>query len=113
MLRIVLSEGKHRGIEVVFLRFVRDEALINQIRSNYDARWSATKRMWYVPASEFELNGFMKLMKGLAWVDYSGFREKKLIAKGVQKKHSGIIQNSSQTKKHHIKYPEERRHSPT
>jgi hypothetical protein len=86
MLRIVLSEGKHRDIEVVFLRFDGDEALINQIRSNYDARWSATKRMWYVPASEFELNGFMRLMKGLAWVDYSGFREKKLIAKGVKKK---------------------------
>ena len=73
---ITLQHGEHRDKAVVFLQFPRDESLIKIIRGNYDAMWSATKKMWYVPALQFELHEFMKLMKGKAWVDYSGMREK-------------------------------------
>jgi len=75
-LTITLQQGEHRDKAVVFLQFPRDESLIKIIRGNYDAMWSATKKMWYVPALQFELHEFMKLMKGKAWVDYSGMREK-------------------------------------
>lgn len=73
---ITLQQGDHRGKAVVFLQFPRDEDLIIIIRGNYDAKWSATKKMWYVPASQFELHEFMQLMKGKAWVDYSRLKEK-------------------------------------
>jgi len=75
--QIYLSRGEHRGLEVIFLQFTRDETLIQLIRSHYDARWSATKKMWYVLSTQFVLNDFMRKMKGVAWVDYSGLREKK------------------------------------
>ena len=73
---IRITRGIHREQEVVFLQFQKDDELIKIIRSNYDAMWSATKKMWYVPALQFELHEFMKLMKGKAWVDYGGMREK-------------------------------------
>jgi integrase/recombinase XerD len=73
---ITLQQGEHRDKAVVFLQFPRDESLIKIIRGNYDAKWSATKKMWYVPALQFELHEFMKLMQGKAWVDYGGMKEK-------------------------------------
>jgi len=75
-LEIIVNKGIHREQEVVFLQFRKDEALIKIIRDNFDARWSATKKMWYLPASQFELNDFMKLMKGKAWVDYGRMTER-------------------------------------
>lgn len=76
---IRILPGNHRSMDVVFLQFPKGDELIRIIRNNYDARWSATKSMWYVPAAQFELHKFMKLMKGKAWVDYSGLREKKRV----------------------------------
>jgi len=73
---IKLQKGEHRDKAVVFLQFPRDESLIKIIRGNYDARWSATQKMWYVSASQFELHEFMQLMKGKVWVDYGGMKEK-------------------------------------
>lgn len=35
-------------------------------------------RSWYVPASEFELNDFLRLMKGRAWVDYTALKGKSI-----------------------------------
>lgn len=73
---IRILPGNHRSMDVVFLQFPKDDELIKIIRENYDAKWSASKKMWYVLASQFELHEFMQLMKGKAWVDYSGMKEK-------------------------------------
>ncbi len=80
-LTITLQQGEHRGKDVIFLKFPRDESLIRIIRGNYDAMWSSTKKMWYVPSAQFELHEFMQLMKGRARVDYSGLKEKSLTEK--------------------------------
>jgi integrase/recombinase XerD len=80
-LTIILSKGEHRDKAVVFLQFPREESVIKIIRGNYDAMWSATKKMWYVPDSQFDLHEFMKLMKGKAWVDYGGLKEKSKVVK--------------------------------
>ena len=94
---IRISRGNHREQEVVFLHFRRDEELIKIIRDNFYVRWSATKKMWYVPVSQFDLHEFMKLMKGKAWVDYSGMTEKKLIEKiDTTKKNTTHIFNDRQ-----------------
>ena len=74
-LKVVLSKCWHRDKEVVIFRFPKDIGLTKVICSNYETRWSATMRSWYVPASQFELNAFIKLMNGKAGVDCTGWNE--------------------------------------
>jgi len=84
MKQIYLSRGEHRGQDVIFLLFTRDETLIQLIRGHYDARWSATKKMWYVLSTQFVLHDFMRIMKGVSWVDYSRLRENKQTEKPIE-----------------------------
>ena len=74
-LKVALSKCWHRDKEVVIFRFPKDIGLTKVICSNYETRWSATMRSWYVPASQFELNAFIKLMNGKAGVDCTGWNE--------------------------------------
>ncbi len=71
---IKLSEAEHRDKAVVFMAFEKDEALIQLIRSNYRAMWSATKRMWYIEKEAFVLDDFLQLMQGKAWVDSTSLK---------------------------------------
>lgn len=80
---IRILPGNHRSMDVVFLQFPKDDELIKIIRENYDAKWSASKKMWYVLASQFELHEFMQLMKGKAWVDYSRIRKSNILKNEV------------------------------
>lgn len=70
--KVIISIGRQRTQEVAVLHFPEEDTLIKVIRSKHETRRSATMRSWYVPASKFKLNDFMKLMKGIAWVDYTG-----------------------------------------
>lgn len=54
---------EHRGQKVVFLQFPRDESLIATIHAHFDACWSATKRMWYLPAARFDLHELLAVMQ--------------------------------------------------
>lgn len=78
--KITLSKGEHRNNKVVLIRFERNDVLISKVKS-YGAIWSATKRSWYVVENQFVLNDFLKLMKGLAFVDYSGLNQAKTESK--------------------------------
>lgn len=72
---IKLSEAEHRDKAVVFMAFEKDEALIQLIRSNYRAIWSATKRMWYIEKEDFILHDFMQLFQDKALVDITSLEE--------------------------------------
>ena len=88
MNRIVLSEDVHRGNAVIFMEFSRDEELIQIIRSNYKASWSATRRMWHVSKAGFVLHVFLQLMHGKAFVDYSSLKPE--IKAEIQEQNSEI-----------------------
>jgi integrase/recombinase XerD len=100
---ITIRKGEHRKMEVVFLQFPRDEVLIKVIRNNYDARWSATRQMWYIPSAQFELHEFMKLMKGKAWIDYSGLKESNHPKEPVSPEHKKPEKKAFKEAPEHIK----------
>ena len=93
MKQIRLNIGEHRNNRVVFIIFDINSELISTVK-NFGALWSATKRSWYILENQFILNDFMKLMKGIALVDYSGLQE-------IPKQKGTLIfaQNNSEKKK--------------
>lgn len=56
--KIIITSGTHRGQNVVFLEFEKDDELINIVRQLPGRMWSATNRKWYVPADSFDVDGF-------------------------------------------------------
>ncbi|WP_346239309.1 tyrosine-type recombinase/integrase [Niabella insulamsoli] len=40
--------GDHKGNAVIWIRFPKDEALIRHLKHHTKARWSASRRCWYV-----------------------------------------------------------------
>lgn len=40
--------GEHQGKRVIWIRFQRNQQLIDFLRSQTKARWSASRKMWYV-----------------------------------------------------------------
>jgi integrase/recombinase XerD len=47
------TPGSHRGQPVILIAFEKDTPALSYIRSLPDARWSQTKRSWYVPDTAF------------------------------------------------------------
>lgn len=43
-----ISTGEHAGKEVIWLRFPYDPHLISMLRSNTRARWSTSRKSWYI-----------------------------------------------------------------
>lgn len=46
--RYNFEEGEHQGKNVIFIRFEKNQELINYLRSQTKAWWSSSKRAWYV-----------------------------------------------------------------
>ena len=69
--RINLEETKHRGKDVILIRFVKNDILITEIKKINHARWSQTKRSWYIPKENFDLHNFIQHLKAISFVDYS------------------------------------------
>ncbi|PRY88878.1 site-specific tyrosine recombinase/integron integrase [Marinilabilia salmonicolor] len=67
---ISLIPATHRGNEVILFRFDYNENLIKTIRKLPEIRWSATKKCWYQPKIQFNLNHTFALIKPLAFLDY-------------------------------------------
>ena len=70
---IIITKGRHREKDVVFLEFVKNEELIKIVRQLPGRMWSSSKRMWYVPEDKFDKFLLFKLFKGKAWLDFSRF----------------------------------------
>ncbi len=74
---IVLKRGVHRNRKVIFLQFKKDEEIIGLLKQNFTVYWSASNRLWYSSEDDFELSKFFKVMKGIAWIDYTNLHFKK------------------------------------
>lgn len=65
--RIQLSKGEHRGKDVIFLDFEKDEQIIALVKQLPGRMWSATRRKWYVPVAGFDVGGFTKMAEKAGW----------------------------------------------
>ncbi|MEO0075756.1 MAG: site-specific tyrosine recombinase/integron integrase [candidate division WOR-3 bacterium] len=66
---IQLKIDHHRNEKVVCFLFEKDHQLIQIIKTKLNARWSNTKRYWYVPHDKFNINQTLQMLKNIAWVD--------------------------------------------
>jgi integrase/recombinase XerD len=72
---IELQPGDHKAQEVVFLRFGKDQELIQAVKSLGCVRWSATKSCWYIVKDEFKLGSVFESLKNHAFLDYSALKQ--------------------------------------
>lgn len=73
---IKLDHGHHRDQEVVLIRFDYNLKLIEQVKKLPGSRWSQTKRCWYIPADDFQLDIFLNKTSGIADIDSSNIKDR-------------------------------------
>ncbi|HOU98245.1 MAG TPA: site-specific integrase [Bacteroidales bacterium] len=69
MKTITLHIEQHRNEKVVCFVFEIDFQLIDILKTKLNARWSATKKMWYISYSKFNLNQTLEMFKNIAEID--------------------------------------------
>ncbi|MCK3684240.1 site-specific tyrosine recombinase/integron integrase [Maribellus sp. YY47] len=72
--QIKLEYGTHRQEEFVLVRFEYIQSLINQLKANFDARWSRSHGCWLIARKDFDLGRFFGSMKELGYIDYSALK---------------------------------------
>lgn len=69
MKNIILKFDEHHNEQVVCFVSEKDHQLIEILKTKLKARWSATKKCWYLPVGRFHLEQTLKAFTGIAWVD--------------------------------------------
>ena len=77
MKTIIVKRQLHRGKSRLILNFEYDADLISVIRKVDDARWSMTMKCWHVPDNANMVSNLFRLLKGKAFLDYSGLKHNK------------------------------------
>ena len=97
---ITLTIDSHRGKDVVLIKFDYNKELINSVKRIKGARWSQTKKSWYIEKSDFDLHTAFDALKSLAHVDYSS----------LKRNHKSIIEpialSKNKVEKLKVKLPE-------
>lgn len=68
---ITLRKAYHRQQHVILLQFDYDAGLAKRVKQLEGARWSQTRRCWYLPDQLFDLHSFFEAFRDMAYVDYS------------------------------------------
>lgn len=76
MLTITLDLVKHKGKQIVLLKFPYDNQLIAIVRQLPNATWSNTHKSWYTTSTIDSLHQIQKLFTDLAIIDASILKEK-------------------------------------
>ena len=74
--KIRLEYSHHRNQEVVLIKFDYDKGLIDEVKKLAGSRWSQTKRCWYIPADNFNLDTFLNKISGIADIDASNIKDR-------------------------------------
>jgi integrase/recombinase XerD len=76
MVTVLADIAKHRGMQVILLKFPYNQPLINILKSNKETTWSYTLKSWYLPYSVENVKQIHELLNGKAIIDFSGMKEK-------------------------------------
>ena len=68
--KVILKYESHRGQDVLAL-YMPFELVLNTIAKELGARYSASKRMWWLPQKEGLVNTVFNAYRGTAFLDYS------------------------------------------
>ena len=61
------------------MQFEYDHQLIDAVKSINGARWSQSRKFWYIPREEFQLKKVFDLLKQVAYIDYSAIKTQKKV----------------------------------
>lgn len=71
---VILKIAFHNEKEIVQLHFAKNEEIQKNLRANRNLRWSQTMKCWYLPYEKNVSQDVFKLLKGVAFIDYSGLK---------------------------------------
>lgn len=71
---IILENSRHKEERVILVRFTYNRELINAVKSIQGSRWSHSKKAWYIPEKDFDLDHFKKKVINKANVNSSQIR---------------------------------------
>ena len=71
---VILKLAFHKEKEIVQLHFAKNEEIQKNLRANRNLRWSQTMKCWYLPYDKNVRQDVFKLLKGVAFIDYSGLK---------------------------------------
>ncbi len=71
---ITLSNAHHQDNPVVSLVFEKDTTLINRVKTIPGARWSQSRKYWYIPKEQFNLAKVFDTLQPVAYLDYSALK---------------------------------------
>ncbi len=69
--KISLNYDMHKGARIVALHFGYNRVVIDKIKKISGARWSQSKKYWYIKEKEFILSQVFNMLKDIAYIDYS------------------------------------------
>ncbi len=95
---IILANDHHRNQAVINLSFEKDQTLISRVKALPGASWSQTRKMWYIPAEQFNLNKLFETLQPVAYVDYSAIKDIVKNTDGRSDKNNHAGQNAQDTK---------------
>ena len=75
--QITLTPGIHREAEIIRIEFEYNRPLVEKVKQVPGARWSASKKCWYVAKDTFKLNDLFTAVRGAAFIDYSLLKKKR------------------------------------
>jgi integrase/recombinase XerD len=71
---VIIKTAFHKEKEIVQLHFAKNEEIQKLLRTNRNLRWSQTMKCWYLPYDKNVRQDVFKLLKGVAFIDYSGLK---------------------------------------
>lgn len=64
--QILLSSDSHRNQKVVKITFDYDSRILNTLKKHFSARWSQTKKCWWIKRTEFDYKKFKEIFSPFA-----------------------------------------------
>ena len=69
--KLTLASDTHHNKKVVVISFAYNTDIVKLLKQEFNARWSKSKKYWWVAKSDFVLHYFFQTMKDYAFIDYS------------------------------------------
>lgn len=73
--QIALANVLHQDNPVVSLVFEKEATLINKVKTLPGARWSQSRKFWYIPKEQFNLSMVFDALQPVAYLDYSALKD--------------------------------------
>jgi len=68
---VKLEHGVYNNIPVVYFIFPWNYSLVSAVKSLNYSKWNQSVGKWYIPETKFDMSEVFRVMKGLAYVNYT------------------------------------------